>query len=321
MTYLETVAYTINSLMKKNPKCIYLGEDVKSGQRGISDGFIKRYGERRVIDTPISESAFTGLALGLAISNYRPIVEFNFAGLIYVCLDQIFNQASKFKKMSGDKKDVPIIYILPTGTKGGLAGHHSDNPYSTLTHLGIKCFMPCLIQEIKPIINYAYSLKEPVAIFLPVEEFRNSNKLKTAKIFYPGLNKIKFKNNKKKTNLSLITTGTSISKCLNVINSLSKSYQSKVDLYSFSDLSLSLSTRKSIQKIQSDNFLIVDDSPGEFGICSEIELVLRRKKNKNNLIVETISRLSNFIAFNEKLENKIRPTEKKIKKKLIEMLK
>ena len=165
MTYLETVAYTINSLMKKNPKCIYLGEDVKSGQRGISDGFIKRYGERRVIDTPISESAFTGLALGLAISNYRPIVEFNFAGLIYVCLDQIFNQASKFKKMSGDKKDVPIIYILPTGTKGGLAGHHSDNPYSTLTHLGIKCFMPCLIQEIKPIINYAYSLKEPVAIF------------------------------------------------------------------------------------------------------------------------------------------------------------
>ena len=53
MTYLETVAYTINSLMKKNPKCIYLGEDIKSGQRGISDGFIKRYGERRVIDTPI----------------------------------------------------------------------------------------------------------------------------------------------------------------------------------------------------------------------------------------------------------------------------
>ena len=53
----------------------------------------------------------------------------------------------------------------------------------------------------------------------------------------------------------------------------------------------------------------------------QIELVLRRKKNKNNLIVETISRLSNFIAFNEKLENKIRPTEKKIKKKLIEMLK
>ena len=77
------------------------------------------------------------------------------------------------KKCLGNKKDVPIIYILPTGTKGGLAGHHSDNPYSTLTHLGIKCFMPCLIQEIKPIINYAYSLKEPVAIFLPVEEFRN----------------------------------------------------------------------------------------------------------------------------------------------------
>ena len=66
MTYLETVAHTINSLMKKNSKCIYLGEDVKSGQRGISDGFIKRFGKHRVIDTPISESAFTGLALGFS---------------------------------------------------------------------------------------------------------------------------------------------------------------------------------------------------------------------------------------------------------------
>ena len=93
-------------------------------------------------------------------------------------------------------------------------------------------FYAMLNSKIKPIINYAYSLKEPVAIF-PVEEFRNSNKLKTAKIFYPGLNKIKFKNNKKKTNLSLITTGTSISKCLNVINSLSKSYQSSRSLFIF----------------------------------------------------------------------------------------
>ena len=321
MTYLETVAQTINSLMKNNSKCIYLGEDVKSGQRGISDGFIKRFGKHRVIDTPISESAFTGLALGLAISNYRPIVEFNFAGLIYVCLDQIFNQASKFKKMSGNKKDVPIIYILPTGTKGGLAGHHSDNPYSTLTHLGIKCYMPCLIQEIKPIINYAYSLKEPVAIFLPVEEFRNNKKLVTQNIKYPGINKIKLTKSEKNKKLTLITTGTSLSKCLNAINSLDLNHKSKIDLYSFSDLSMSIGTRKKIQKLKSNNFLIVDDSPGEFGICSELELVLRRKMRKYNINIKTISRISNFIAFNQKEEDRVRPTEKKIQKKLIEMLK
>ena len=156
MTYLESVAKAVDSLMKNNKICIYLGEDVRSGQRGISDGFIKKYGPERVVYTPISESSFSGYALGLAIANYRPIVEFNFAGLVYVCLDQLFNQASKFKKMSGDKKNVPIIYVLPTGTKGGLAGHHSDNPYSTLSHLGIQSFMPLHSGEVENVFRYAY---------------------------------------------------------------------------------------------------------------------------------------------------------------------
>ena len=93
-------------------------------------------------------------------------------------MDQIFNQASKFKQMSGGKKNVPIIYLLPTGTKGGLAGHHSDNPYSVLAHLGIKSYMPSHASEVESIINLAYSKKEPVAIFLATEEFRNNRKIK-----------------------------------------------------------------------------------------------------------------------------------------------
>ena len=78
-----------------------------------------------------------------------------------------------------------------------------------------------------------------------------------------------------------------------------------------------LETRKKIQKLKSNNFLLVDDSPGEFGICSELELILRRKMSKNNINIKTISRLSNFIAFNQKEEDRVRPTEKKIKKNLL----
>ena len=121
MTYLESIASSVNQLMKENKKFIYLGEDVISGQKGISDGFYQKYGKNRVIDMPISESAFCGFAVGLAIAGFRPIVEFNFSGLIFVSLDQIYNQASKFKKMTGNIANVPIIYLLPTGTKGGLA--------------------------------------------------------------------------------------------------------------------------------------------------------------------------------------------------------
>lgn len=319
MTYLESVVKAVDNLMKNNRRCIYLGEDVRSGQRGISDGFIKKYGAERVVDTPISEAAFAGYALGLAIANYRPIVEFNFAGLVYVCLDQLFNQASKFKAMSGNKKDVPIIYVLPTGTKGGLAGHHSDNPYSTLSHLGIQSFMPLHSGEVETIFKYAYNLKEPIAIFLPVEEFRNKHKFILDRNRIPGLKKLA-KSKKKFSKISIICTGTTLSKCVNVIDLMKNELNSSVSLYGLSDLSIAKSTEISISKVNSKKILIVDDSPANFGLSSEIELILRRTGRFGKKDIQLIPRVSNFIPFNKGLEDSVRPTENKIRKKLLMML-
>ena len=319
MTYLESVAKAVDSLMQNNKRCIYLGEDVRSGQRGISDGFIKKYGAERVVDTPISESAFSGYALGLAIANYRPIVEFNFAGLVYVCLDQLFNQASKFKAMSGNKKNVPIIYVLPTGTKGGLAGHHSDNPYSTLSHLGIQSYMPIHSGEVENIFKYAYNKKEPIAIFLPVEEFRNNHKFLLDRNKKPGLKKL-INIRKNNSKISIICTGTTLSKCVNVMMSMKNKMKSSVDLYGLSDLSISKSTEISISKLNSKKVLIVDDSPANFGLSSEIELILRRARGFKKEDIQLVSRESNFIPFNKQLEDKVRPTENKIRKKLSLML-
>ena len=319
MTYLESVAKAVDSLMKNNKRCIYLGEDVRSGQRGISDGFIKKYGSERVVDTPISESAFSGYALGLAIANYRTIVEFNFAGLVYVCLDQLFNQASKFKKMSGDKKNVPIIYVLPTGTKGGLAGHHSDNPYSTLSHLGIQSFMPLHAGEVENVFRYAYKKKEPIAIFLPVEEFRNVHKFNSDKSKVPGLKKL-IGSKKTFSKISIICTGTTLSKCVNAIETIKIKLNSSVSLLGLSDLSISKSTAISISKVKSKKILIVDDSPASFGLSSEIELILRRSGRFKKEDIQVIPRVSNFIPFNKDLEDNVRPTENKIRKKLLMML-
>tara|TARA_B100001057_G_scaffold501283_1_gene623172 strand:- start:15171 stop:16142 length:972 start_codon:yes stop_codon:yes gene_type:complete len=317
MNYLESVALAVDKLMRKDKKCIYLGEDVRSGQRGISVNFLKKYGKKRVLDTPISESGFCGFALGAAIAGFKPIVEFNFAGLVFVSMDQIFNQASKFKQMSGGKKNVPIIYLLPTGTKGGLAGHHSDNPYSVLAHLGIKSYMPSHASEVESIINLAYSKKEPVAIFLATEEFRNNRKIKkTNKAI--GLKKLYSKKNK--TELAIICTGTSIDKSINALEYFDNKIKSKCSLFGLNDLSIDQNTEKKILNIKSNKFLIVDDSPSKFGLSSQIELLLRKNRNikKNNILV--VTRKSNFIPFNEKLENDIRPTQLKIKNKISQML-
>ena len=318
-TYLETVASSVNDLMKKNNLCIYIGEDVRNGQRTISENFITRYGKKRVIDTPISESAFCGLAVGLALNGFRPIVEFNFSGLVFVSIDQIFNQASKYKQMLGGKKEIPIIYLLPTGTKGGLAAHHSDNPYSLLAHLGIKCFMPTNKKNISKIIKHAYNLKEPVAVFLPVEEFRNTRDLKS-KDKNKNFEKLLDSTSKKTFDLSIISSGTTISICYDAITKLDKKQSSRCSLYGINDLLIGKDTEKKIAKVKSKKILIVDDSPSGFGLSSQIELILRRNKKIVFNEISSITRNSNFIPFNKKLENKIRPTELKIRNKIVRML-
>ncbi len=318
MNYLESVAYAVDKLMKKDKKCLYIGEDVRSGQRGISVNFLKKYGKKRVLDTPISESAFCGFALGAAIAGYKPIVEFNFAGLIFVSLDQIFNQASKFKQMSGGKKNVPIIYLLPTGSKGGLAGHHSDNPYAILTHLGIKSYMPTHASEVESIFKLAYSKKEPVAIFLATEEFRNTRNIKKT-IKATGLQKIY--SSKNNNELTIICTGTSIEKSIKALQSCDNNKKNKCSLYGLNDLYIEDETKKKILKINSKKFLIVDDSPSKFGISSQLELIIRRNKDIKKQNIFSITRQDNFIPFNEKLENIVRPTESKIKNKIYQMLK
>ena len=123
---------------------------------------------------PISESAFTGLALGLAISGHNVFVEFNFAGLVYLGLDQIFNQAHKYNEMMNTDLPLSLTYVLPTGTRGGLAGHHSDNPYALTMHLGIPSYMPSNSIDMQIIMNKLYTDRRPTALYLPVASFQST---------------------------------------------------------------------------------------------------------------------------------------------------
>ena len=149
---------------------IYLGEDIRNAHRGIAIGMHQKFGDK-VLDMPISESAFTGLGLGLAIMGKNVFIEYNFAGLVYLGLDQIFNQAHKFNEMLNTELDLRITYVLPTGTRGGLAEHHSDNPYSILSHLGIKSLMPTNAFDCKKIFNHIEKNPVPTAIFLQFHFF------------------------------------------------------------------------------------------------------------------------------------------------------
>lgn len=153
--------------MAADPSVILLGEDLRQGTRGASHGLYVAFPDR-VLDTPISEAAFTGFATGAALGGLRPVVEFQVPTLVYVAMDQLVNQAAKLRLMSGGQARVPVTYIvMGSGGRGNTAGQHSDSPYAPLVHGGIKTAVPATPYDMKGLTITAIRDDDPVAIFVP----------------------------------------------------------------------------------------------------------------------------------------------------------
>ncbi len=154
--------------MERDPHVFVLGEDVRQGLRGITRGLLQDFGPDRVIDTPMSEAGFTGFATGAALAGMRPVVEFQVPSLMYLAFEQIVNQAQKFSLMTGGQARVPVTYMFPgSGARRGLAGQHSDHPYTFLVHAGVKTVVPATAEDAYGLLVSAIRDDDPVALFSP----------------------------------------------------------------------------------------------------------------------------------------------------------
>lgn len=167
LRYQKALAKAVRDEMVADPGVVYLGEDVVQSLRGVSAGLAAEF-PGRVRDTPISEAAFTGFATGAAMAGRRPIVEYQVPTLLYVAFDQIVNQAQKIRLMTGGQTKVPVTYLFPgSGARLGLAGQHSDHPYTLLAHCGVKTLVPASADDVYGLVRSAIRDDDPVAIFLP----------------------------------------------------------------------------------------------------------------------------------------------------------
>ncbi len=167
MRYQKALAAAVRDEMLADPAVLYIGEDVEQSLRGVSSGLAAEF-PGRVRDTPISEAAFTGFATGAAMAGRRPIVEYQIPTLLYVAFDQIINQAQKIRLMTGGQAKVPVTYVFPgSGARLGMAGQHSDHPYTLLAHCGVKTVVPATPQDAYGLVRSAIRDDDPVAVFLP----------------------------------------------------------------------------------------------------------------------------------------------------------
>ncbi len=165
-TYAATIAATLAAAMRADERVVVLGEDVALGGPYLTTkGLAEEFGTARVVNTPISEAAICGVAIGAAQSGLRPVVEIMFIDFIGLALDQLVNGAAKAHFMSGGQLDVPMVLRTQGGAGQRGAAQHSQSLESWLTHVpGLKVVVPSSAREVAALLPSAIADPNPVVV-------------------------------------------------------------------------------------------------------------------------------------------------------------
>ncbi|MCX6295503.1 MAG: pyruvate dehydrogenase complex E1 component subunit beta [Bacteroidetes bacterium] len=170
--FREALREAMNEEMRRDEKVYLMGEEVAeyNGAYKVSKGMLAEFGEKRIIDTPIAELGFTGIAVGSAVNGLRPIVEFMTFNFSLVAIDQIINSAAKMRSMSGGQFSVPIVFRGATGSAGMLSSQHSQAFESWYANCpGLKVIVPSNPYDAKGLLKSAIRDNDPV-IFMESEQ-------------------------------------------------------------------------------------------------------------------------------------------------------
>jgi pyruvate/2-oxoglutarate/acetoin dehydrogenase E1 component len=168
MTFSQAIREALEEEMERDESVFLMGQDIGpfGGIFGVTAGLHERFGDRRVIDTPISETLMVGGAVGAAITGLRPVVELQFADFIGVAMDEIYLKAAKWRYMHGGLFDVPLVLRLPEGAVGGAGPEQSQCPEAMLWNVpGIYVVIPSSPADAKGLLKSAIRDNNPVAFF------------------------------------------------------------------------------------------------------------------------------------------------------------
>ena len=174
LKFIDAVAQVMDRRMGEDPRIVVLGEDVhhlNGGTNGATKGLAKKYGEERIIGTPISENAFVGLAGGLALDGrFRPVVEFMYPDFMWVAADQVFNQIGKARHMFGGENPVPLVLRTKVAMGSGYGSQHLMDPAGIFaTSPGWRIVAPSNATDYVGLMNAALALQDPVLVIEHVD--------------------------------------------------------------------------------------------------------------------------------------------------------
>ncbi len=175
-TMVEAINLALRQVMEKDDRVVILGEDVgkNGGVFRVTQGLFDNFGETRVMDTPLSESAIVGVAIGMAVYGLRPVAEIQFEGFAYATMEQIANHAGRIRTRSRGRYHCPLVVRIPYG--GGIRApeHHSDSNEAIFVHTpGVKVVVPSTPYEAKGLLVAAIRDPDPVIFMEPKKIYRS----------------------------------------------------------------------------------------------------------------------------------------------------
>lgn len=168
ISYREVIARAIAAELESDPDVVLIGEDVGAagGAFKTTVGLFETFGARRVRDTPISEQAIVGAAIGAALMGMRPIAEIMFADFAGVCFDQIVNQLAKYRYMTNGQAHVPVTIRMANGAGAGFGAQHSQSAENWFLNIpGIKIAVPGTVEDLYGLLRAAVRDDDPVLVF------------------------------------------------------------------------------------------------------------------------------------------------------------
>ena len=273
LTFAQAIREALAEEMRRDATVCIMGEDVAEAGTPfkVLSGLVEEFGKDRVLDTPISEAGFTGLAVGAAMAGMRPVVDIMFGDFITLTMDQMVNQAAKVHYMSGGKWKVPMVMRTTLGATRRSAAQHSQSLHAWFCHVpGLKVVLPSTPYDAKGLLKAAIRDENPVVFFEDKMMYKLKGEVPAEEYTVPlGVADIK----RKGSDITLVATSSMVQVALGAAELLQDAGISAevVDprtLWPLDETTLIESVRKTSRAI------VLDEGYERYGVTAEIASVI-----------------------------------------------
>ena len=322
ITYREALNQALAEEIERDDNGVLLGEEVAQfkGSYKVSEGLLEKFGSEKIIDTPISEAAFSGLAVGAAMLGMRPVVEFMFWSFCYVAFDQIFNNAANVRYMSGGLINVPIVFRGPAngGTNVGATHSHTPENFAANTP-GLKVICPSTPADAKGMLKAAIRDNDPVCVMENTILYNLKGEVPDDKDFLVPLGKANLL--KEGSDLSIIAHGKAVHTSLEVAQSLEEKHGVSAEVLDLRSIR-PLDTEAILSTVRKTNrVLLVEENKPFCGVGAQISFMIQDQAFDHlDAPIKRVSAIDVPQAYSKSLESIQIPEHNRVLEKALELI-